>query len=70
MSALLPTILPMTEAKRRLTELLELCDTEDIVITRRGRAVAVLISIERYRDLLDRIEAAEDTIAAMAQTDS
>ncbi|MCL1906890.1 MAG: type II toxin-antitoxin system Phd/YefM family antitoxin [Propionibacteriaceae bacterium] len=63
MSALMPTIIPISEAKPRLAELIDKSDTEDIVVTRRGHAAAVIVSVDRYSDLLDRIEDAEDSLA-------
>jgi len=65
MSALMPTIVPISDAKPRLAALIDLSDTEDIILTRRGRAAAVLVSAERYSALLDRLEDAEDSLAVL-----
>ncbi|MCL2735364.1 MAG: type II toxin-antitoxin system Phd/YefM family antitoxin [Propionibacteriaceae bacterium] len=65
MSALLPTIVPISEAKPRLASLVDKSSTEDVILTRRGRAAAVIVSVQRYSDLLDRIEDAEDALAAI-----
>ncbi|MDR2896238.1 MAG: type II toxin-antitoxin system Phd/YefM family antitoxin [Propionibacteriaceae bacterium] len=62
MSALMPTIVPVTEAKAKLAELIGLSDTEDVVVTQRGRAAAVLVSASRYSEMLDRIETLEDSL--------
>jgi prevent-host-death family protein len=50
--------MPISEARDRLGELVSMAEHgyERIVLTRRGRAVAAVISIEDLRDL----EAAED----------
>ena len=63
MSALMPTIVPISEAKPKLASLVTLSSTEDVVLTRHGRAAAVLVSADRYSDLLDRIEDLEDSLA-------
>ncbi len=63
MSALFPTIIPITEAKAKLAELVGLSDTEDVVVTQRGRAAAVIVSAARYSEMLDRIEDLEDSLA-------
>jgi len=65
----MPTIIPITDAKPRLAALIDQSDTEDIVLTRRGRAAAVLISSTRYSDLLDRLEDAEDAVAVLQARD-
>ena len=62
-SALLPTIIPISEAKPRLAELIGKSGTEDVVITQRGRAAAVLVAVDRYSEMLDRIEDLEDSLA-------
>lgn len=43
----------------------ELRDTEEIVVTQRGQARAVLVDIERYNQLLERLEFLEDSIDAL-----
>ncbi|MDR0960257.1 MAG: type II toxin-antitoxin system Phd/YefM family antitoxin [Propionibacteriaceae bacterium] len=63
MSSLMPTIVPISEAKPRLAALIDASDTEDVILTRRGRAAAVLVSAQRYSDLLDRVEDLEDSLA-------
>jgi len=64
MSALMPTIVPITEAKAKLAFLVTLSETEDVVLTRHGRAAAVLVSVERYAQMLDQIEDLEDSLSA------
>ncbi|MDR0847871.1 MAG: type II toxin-antitoxin system Phd/YefM family antitoxin [Propionibacteriaceae bacterium] len=64
MSALMPTIIPISEAKPRLAALIDTSETEDVVLTRRGHAAAVLISTDRYTQLLDRLEDLEDSLDA------
>lgn len=69
MTALMPTIIPISEAKPRLAALIDKADTEDVVLTRRGHAAAVLVSAQRYRDLLDRLEDLEDSLAVREASD-
>jgi len=64
MSALMPTIIPISEAKPRLAALIDTSETEDVILTRRGRAAAVLVSAARYAQMLDRIEDLEDSLSA------
>jgi prevent-host-death family protein len=47
------------------TVLASLVSSEEIVITQRGEGKAVLIDLERYNQLLDRLEYLEDSIAAL-----
>jgi prevent-host-death family protein len=63
MSVLIPTIVPISEAKPRLAALVDMSEEKDVILTRRGRAAAVLVSVERYNDLLDRLEDLEDSLA-------
>ena len=59
---MLPTTLSVSEAKERLEALLcELPGTErGIIITDKGEEAAVLLSIERYRWMMDILEDWED----------
>lgn len=38
---------------------------KEIVVTQRGEGKAVLVEINRYNDLLDRLEYLEDTLDAL-----
>jgi prevent-host-death family protein len=42
-----------------------LADVEELIVTQRGEGKAVLIDIERYRQLTDRLEYLEDTLDAL-----
>ena len=46
-------LLPLSEAKTRLHELLKDAERRDLVLLRHGRPVAALIGYRRYRALLD-----------------
>ena len=69
MSALFPTIIPISEAKPRLSSLVTASQTEDVVLTRHGRAAAVLVSADRYSHLLDQLEDAQDSLEALTAKD-
>jgi antitoxin Phd len=60
----------VSEARERLSEAVEAARHEAVVLERYGQAAAVLISPERYRELMDALEDAEDVAAfdaAMAE---
>jgi antitoxin Phd len=62
--------LAVSEAREKLSEAVELARTEAVVLERYGRPAAVLISPERYEELLGAAEDAEDQAAfdaAMAE---
>ncbi len=42
-----------------------LSELEEVVVTQRGEAKAVLVGLERYNDLVDRLEYLEDTLDAL-----
>jgi prevent-host-death family protein len=65
----MPTVIPITSAKPRLAELIKKSDSEDVLITQRGHAAAVLVSATRYTDLLDRVEYLEDSLDAILSPD-
>lgn len=58
-----PSLVPITEAKARLFEVVREATDRDVLLVRHGRPAAVLLSPERYDALLDRIEDAEDRLA-------
>lgn len=60
------TMVPLSEAKGRLSELVRQSDSHDVLLMRHGRPAAVLMSherhgalIEQYQDLLDRVSVYE-----------
>ena len=59
----MPTSIPVTEAKARLNTLLRDSQSDDVVLMRHGRPVGVLVSYERYEDL---VEGWEDAVDARA----
>jgi len=60
----------VSEARERLAEAVVTAQTEAVVLERYGRPAAVLVSPERYEELLEAAEDAEDVRAydeAMAE---
>lgn len=60
----------VTAARGRLPELIERAHSETVFLERRGKLEAVLVSPERYAQLIEAMEAAEDAEAfdaAMAE---
>lgn len=43
----------------------QLRELDEVVITRRGEGTAVLIDLDRYNELLDRLEYLEDSLDAL-----
>ena len=52
----IPVLVPVSEAKARLTELVRKATTVDVWLTRHGRPVAVIVSAERYARLVAKAE--------------
>ncbi len=66
-------IIPFTEARARLTELLDDVEArhEHVVITRKGRPVAVVVSTEEWEALEETLEILQDeeTLAALRESE-
>ena len=54
---------PVTEAKARLNTLLREAESDDVILMRHGRPAGVLVSYERYEDLMAGWEDAIDARA-------
>jgi prevent-host-death family protein len=64
------TTMNVSEAREKLAEAIEAAQSEAVVLERYGRPAAVLVSMQRYEQLLDALEEAEDIRAfdaAMAE---
>jgi antitoxin Phd len=64
------TTMNVSEAREKLAEAIDAAQSEAVVLERYGRPAAVLVSMERYEQLLDALEEAEDISAfdaAMAE---
>lgn len=62
----------MSEAREKLASVVEAAQTEAVMLERYGRAAAVVVSPERYAELLDAWEELEDIAAfdaALAETE-
>ena len=60
----------MSEAREKLSEVIDAAQSEAVILERYGRPAAVVVSLERYQQLLDALEEAEDVAAfdaAMAE---
>lgn len=56
-------LIPISEARANLGELVEAAREEEIFIVKHSRPVGVLLSVEKYKALLDRLEDLEDALA-------
>ncbi|MSX82075.1 MAG: prevent-host-death family protein [Actinobacteria bacterium] len=55
--------IPVSEARERLSEVLDMSGKEAVFLERYGKPAAVIVSPERYQALLDVYEEAEDVQA-------
>jgi len=56
-------LVPLSEAKIRFHELVRGLAEHDVLLLRHGRPVAVMLSHDAYRALLERLEDVEDRLA-------
>lgn len=62
----------ISEARQRLAEVVEQAGSEAVILERRGAPAAVVVSAERYAELMDALEEVEDVSAfdeALRETD-
>ncbi len=67
---MLVTRMNVSEAREKLSEVIDAAQSEAVVLERYGRPAAVVVSLERYQQLVDALEEAEDGAAfdvAMAE---
>ena len=57
-------IVSIGDAKAKLSELVRVAKEEDVVLVRHSRPAAVLVDYDRYEELLERLDDAEDALAA------
>jgi hypothetical protein len=57
-------LLPLSEAKTRLHDVIRHAEERDLVLLRHGRPVGALLGYRRYRALLERAEAPGSPVAA------
>jgi antitoxin Phd len=53
----------VSEARERLSEVLETSQTEAVILQRYGRPAAILISPDRYEQMMEALEEAQDAVA-------
>ena len=58
-------LVPITEAKGRLSEIVRESEARDVLLMRHGRPAAVMLGTDRYEALLSRLEDAEDRLALL-----
>ena len=63
MSAI-PKIVPLSDLRIRQAEVLAQLDDEPVVLAQRGRPAAVLVSVEAWNRLMERLELLEDSLEA------
>jgi PHD/YefM family antitoxin component YafN of YafNO toxin-antitoxin module len=56
-------LVPLSEAKIRLHELVRGLPERDVLLLRHGRPAGIMLDIDAYRELLRRIEDLEDRLA-------
>ena len=60
------TVVGTRQLRAELASIIErLSDADDVVITQRGEGRAVLVGLERYNQLIERLEYLEDTLDAV-----
>jgi antitoxin Phd len=66
----LVTRMSVSEAREKLSEVIDAAQSEAVVLERYGRPAAVMVSLARYQELIEALEEAEDVAAfdaAMAE---
>ncbi|CAN5125147.1 hypothetical protein BH18ACT5_BH18ACT5_12240 [soil metagenome] len=58
-------VIPKTELRERIREELAALVADSILITERGRPLAVVVSVERWNNLQGEIEDLEDAVAIL-----
>ena len=53
----------MSEGRERLSEMVEVSKNEAVIFERYGRPAAVLVSADRYEEMMDALEEIEDISA-------
>jgi antitoxin Phd len=56
----------ITDFRANLTDAVETAQTEAVILERNGHAVAVMVSPERYEEMMDALEELEDMAAVDA----
>lgn len=59
-------VVPISEVRANLGALLDEAGEREVYILRHGRPAGVLVSVDAYEHLLNRLEDAEDSLAALS----
>lgn len=63
-------IVPISEARARLGELIVEADEREVYVLRHGQPFGVIVSARKFEALLDRIEDLEDRLSVVTAGDS
>ena len=58
-------VIPKTELRDRIREELAHLGDDSVLITERGRPLAVVVSVERWNELQETLEDLEDSVAVL-----
>lgn len=63
----MPTVaIPIQQLRQQMASVLqELKTGSDVLVTQRGRGAAMLVDVERYNHLIERLEYLEDSLDAL-----
>lgn len=56
-------IVPITDARAKLADLIKDADEDDVMLMQRGRPTAVLMSVRRHEELLEELEDLRDRLS-------
>ena len=62
------SVVPITAARAALPELVKRAQTQAVILSRRGKPAAVLVSIDAYQHMVQAVQDAEDAAAYDAAT--
>jgi antitoxin StbD len=57
------TLMPISEAKAKLAELVRDSDEGDVILMKHGRPAAVVLSVRRHEALIEEIEDLKDRLS-------
>ncbi|HET7476343.1 MAG TPA: type II toxin-antitoxin system Phd/YefM family antitoxin [Dermatophilaceae bacterium] len=59
-------MVPVTEAKARLTGLMRIAQDENVVLMRHGRPACVMVGVDRWDALMEQLDDLEDRLSIYA----
>ena len=62
-------VVPVSEARERLTELLTDAQSNDVILLKHGRPIGVLLSVDRYESIVEKAEELDDIIECQQPQD-